>query len=83
MTVKSSNSFRQPLSAASLLAVCAYPELLKEYFDRTSNDPKEQAISSVQRVVNALGVSIATVKRVMADSNRGVDFIDPEEILRG
>lgn len=56
---------------------------LKEYFDRTSNDPKEQAISSVQRVVNALGVSIASVKRIMADNSRGVDLVDPEQILRG
>ena len=34
---------------------------LKEYFDRTRDDPQEQAISNVQRVANALGIGIATV----------------------
>jgi transposase len=57
--------------------------ILKRYFDRTRDDPQEQASLSVQRVVNALGISIATVKRVMADCNRGVSFVDKEEIHRG
>jgi len=56
---------------------------LKKYFDRTRDDPQEQTIPGVQRVVNALGVSIATVKRVMANHNRGVHFEDHEEIYRG
>ncbi|HAO19405.1 MAG TPA: hypothetical protein DCQ37_02255 [Desulfobacteraceae bacterium] len=56
---------------------------LKRYFDRTKDDHQEQVCPSVQRVVNALGVSIATVKRVMADFNRGVSFEDQEEIHRG
>ena len=56
---------------------------LKKYFDRTRDDPQEQTIHSVQRVVNALGISIATVKRVMANHNRGVHFEDQEEIYRG
>jgi len=56
---------------------------LKRYFDRTKDDHKEQACPSVRRVVNALGVSIATVKRVMADFNRGVSFQDQDEIRRG
>lgn len=56
---------------------------LKKYFDRTRDDPQEQMIPGVQRVVNALGVSIATVKRVMANYNRGVQFEDQEEIYRG
>ena len=56
---------------------------LKRYFDRTKNDHQEQACPGVQRVVNALGISIATVKRVMADFNRGVSFVDQEEIHRG
>ena len=56
---------------------------LKNYFDRTIDDSIEQASPSVQRVVNATGVSIATVKRIMADHNRGVDFISQEEIHRG
>jgi len=57
--------------------------ILKDYFDRTRDDPQEQACLSVQRVVNALGISIATVKRVMADFNRGVAFVDQEEAHRG
>ena len=56
---------------------------LKRYFDLTRDDPQEQARPSVQRVVNALNIGIATVKRTMADHNRGVDFMDPEEIHRG
>jgi transposase len=56
---------------------------LKRYFDRSRDDAQEQACPSVQRVVNALDISIATVKRIMADHNRGVNFIDQEEIHRG
>jgi len=56
---------------------------LKKYFDRTKDDPQEQAWPSVERVVNALGISIATVKRVMADFNSGVNFADQEEAHRG
>jgi hypothetical protein len=57
--------------------------LKKKYFDRTRDDPQEQTIPGVQRVVNALGISIATVKRVMANYNRGMHFEDQEEIYRG
>ena len=56
---------------------------LKKYFDRTKTDEQEQASPSVQRVVNALGVSIATVKRVMADHNRGVPFAKVEKTHKG
>ena len=56
---------------------------LKKYFDRTKDDPQEHAWPSVERVVNALGISIATVKRVMADFNSGVNFADQEEAHRG
>jgi transposase len=56
---------------------------LKKYFDCARDDPQEQACPSVQRVVNALNISIATIKRVMADHNRGVDFVDQERIHRG
>jgi transposase len=56
---------------------------LKKYFDRTREDMQEQASPSVQRVVNALGVGIATVKRVMADYNRGVTFAKQEKIHKG
>lgn len=56
---------------------------LKKYFDRTKDDVQELAIPSVQRVVNALGVGIATVKRVMADHNRGITFSTQEKIHKG
>ena len=55
---------------------------LKKYFDCARDDPQEQTCPSVHRVVNALNISIATVKRVMADHNRGVDFVDQERIHR-
>jgi transposase len=57
--------------------------VLKKYFDRTKGDLQEQKNPSVQRVVNALGVGIATVKRVMADHNRGVDFSEQVAPLKG
>ena len=56
---------------------------LKDYFDRTKNDFQEQAISSAQKVANALGFGIATVKRTMADRSRGVDFDELENVFRG
>jgi transposase len=56
---------------------------LKKYFDRTKEDIQEQASPSILRVVNALGVGIATVKRVMADYNRGVTFTEQEKIHKG
>ena len=56
---------------------------LKEYFDRTKNDLQEQASPSVQKVSNALGFGIATVKRTMADYRRGVNFDKVEKIFRG
>jgi hypothetical protein len=56
---------------------------LKKYFDRTRDDPQEQATPGVQRVVNALGVSIATVKRVMANHKRGMHFEEQKDIYRG
>jgi transposase len=56
---------------------------LKEYFDRTRNDLEEQECPSVERVVNALEFSIATVKRTMADHSCGVNFDKVEKIYRG
>jgi len=56
---------------------------LKKYFDRTKNDKQEQASSSAQKVANAFGIGIATVKRIMADYNRGVNFEDNIKIYRG
>ncbi len=57
--------------------------ILKGYFDRTRDDLEEQASPAIQRVANALGVGIATVKRVMADNNRGVTFADQANAHKG
>ncbi len=58
--------------------------LVKDYFDRTKGDLREQECSSVDRAANALGVGVATVKRIMADSRRSPAwFIQDEFIHRG
>lgn len=57
--------------------------LIKNYFDRVRGDIQEQECPSVQRTANALGVGIATVKRVLADHNRGVAFAEQTEASRG
>ena len=56
---------------------------LKEYFDRTINDLEEQKELSVQRVSNALGFGLATVRRTMADYNRDVNFDEELIVYRG
>jgi transposase len=56
---------------------------LKEYFDRTREDLQEQAYPSVQKVADALGFGIATIKRIMADYNRGINFEDTEQAFKG
>jgi transposase len=56
---------------------------LKEYFDRTIDDLEEQEELSVQRVSNALGFGLATVRRTMADYSRGVNFDNELIIYRG
>lgn len=56
---------------------------LKKYFDYTKNNQEEYSCPSVQRVVNALDIGIATVKRIMADYKRGVSFIEQAEVHRG
>lgn len=50
--------------------------LLKDYFDRTQDDVREQEYPSVERAAHALGVGIATVKRVMADYHRRPEALD-------
>ena len=58
--------------------------LVKDYFDRTKGDLREQEGSGAERTANALGVGLATVKRVMADSKRSpVGLIREESIRRG
>jgi transposase len=56
---------------------------LKEYFDRTKDDFKEQECPSAQKVANALGFGIATIKRIMSDYNRGISFEVAEQAFRG
>ena len=56
--------------------------LLKDYFDRTKDDLRERACSSTERAANALGVGLATVKRVMADSHRSPSVLERGESLR-
>jgi transposase len=53
---------------------------VKQYFDRSKLIPIE---SSVKRTANALGIGIATVKRIMADYNRDPDLLDKPTKIRG
>ena len=57
--------------------------ILKNYFDRTKDDNEEQSCPSAERVANALDVGIATVKRVMAEFNRGKLSATREAVRRG
>jgi transposase len=56
--------------------------LVKDYFDRTKGDLREQEGSSAERTAHALGVGLATVKRVMADSKRSPAGLMREESIR-
>jgi transposase len=56
--------------------------LVKDYFDRTKGDVREQECASAERAANALGVGIATVKRVMADSKRSPAWVIQEDSVR-
>ena len=56
--------------------------LLKDYFDRTKDDVRERACSRTERAANALGVGLATVKRVMADYPRSPSVLERGESLR-
>lgn len=69
----------KPLTPEERKAIVA----LKTYFDRTKNDLLGHETPSVERVTHALGFGIATVKRVMADYNRGVSFEETEKVHRG
>jgi len=53
---------------------------VKQYFDLNKLTPKE---SSVKRTANALGIGIATVKRIMADYNRDPNLLDEPTKMRG
>jgi transposase len=56
--------------------------LLKDYFDRTKDDVREPDRPSAERTANALGVGIATVKRVMAGYNRSPELLDRTDSIR-
>ena len=54
--------------------------LVKQYFDRNKLTPSEP---SVKRTADALGIGVATVKRIMADYNRDPGLLDKPAKLRG
>jgi transposase len=56
--------------------------LVKDYFDRTKGALREHECSSAERAANALGVGLATVKRVMADSKRSPAWLIQDESIR-
>ena len=56
--------------------------LVKDYFDRTKGDLREQEGSSTERTAHAVGVGLATLKRVMADSKRSPAGVIQEESIR-
>ena len=53
---------------------------IKQYFDGKKLQPVE---SSVKRAADALGIGVATVKRIMADYNRDPKLLDEPNRLRG
>lgn len=53
---------------------------VKRYFDRNKFEPAE---SSVRRAADALGIGLATVKRIMADYNRDPVLLDKPTKPRG
>ena len=53
---------------------------VKHYFDRKKLKPAEP---SVKRTADALGIGVATVKRIMADYNRDPGLLDKPAKLRG
>ena len=53
---------------------------VKQYFDRNKLLPAEP---SVKRTADALGIGVATVKRIMADYNRDPGLLDKPAKLRG
>jgi transposase len=55
---------------------------VQDDFDRTKGDVREQDGSRAERTAQALGVGLATVKRVMADSKRSPAGVIREEAIR-
>jgi transposase len=54
--------------------------MVKQYFDRNKFKPREP---STKRTANALGIGVATVKRIMADYNRDPKLLDEPTKMRG
>lgn len=75
--VQTSNSSRdKPLSPE----VKKLTVSVKQYFDRNKLASGE---SSVKRTADALGIGMATVKRIMADYNRDPNLLDKPAKARG
>ena len=53
---------------------------VKQYFDRNKLSPAEP---SVKRTAEALGIGVATVKRIMAEHNRDPNLLDEPIKMRG
>ena len=53
---------------------------VKQYFDQIKIKPKEP---SVKRTADALGIGMATVKRIMANYNRDPDLLGEQTKMRG
>jgi len=53
---------------------------VKQYFDRNKLSPAEP---SVKRTAEALGIGVATVKRIMAEYNRDPNLLDEPIKMRG
>ena len=53
---------------------------VKQYFDQLQLAPEEP---SVKRTADALGIGVATVKRIMADYNRDPSLLDEPTKMRG
>ena len=53
---------------------------VKQYFDQIKITPAEP---SVKRTADALGIGVATVKRIMADYNREPNLLDEPTKMRG
>lgn len=53
---------------------------VKQYFDRNKSTSRE---SSVKRAADAIGIGVASIKRIMADYNRDPDLLDKPTKMRG
>lgn len=56
---------------------------VKQYFDRSKSNDTEESRPSIERVAEALGVGLATVRRVMADFNRDPILLENSFKIKG